>query len=434
MALTDFIFGKKEEPKSEPKQIQPDLVENFHLRNIELPMPKEHKGTDWVLWGQNNSFPLDLLEYKNGSATHNAIIEGKTSLISGLGFMFGKTREESDQFLVENWKLVPFWRKLDGTFKNVTRDFQTFGYACFEVIYSMDRTRVVDINWIDACKIAPEKKENEFEEVDSYYYCEDWSNTRKYPPREIEAFNPNEDGARQLVFIKSSENNMQYFSLPAYYSALKWIKADMLMAEYGLAAINNGFSPSMVFKFYKKPTPDERRQNAEAIKAQHGGPKNAGKAIILYADGKDLAPDVTTIDATNIDQRLLQVSEQITQQIITAHRCHPALVGIQTPGKLGYSSELAQAWEIFDKMVIKPERKVLLDAFKSVLIYNGVARVEIEDLTPIKIEEAQPQGMSLSDCDCQKFADGEPCWEGYEMIGMKIVDGKEVPNCVPKKD
>jgi hypothetical protein len=26
------------------------------------------------------------------------------------------------------------------------------------------------------------------------------------------------------------------------------------------------------------------------------------------------------------------------------------------------------------------------------------------------------------------------CWEGYEAIGTKIVDGKEVPNCVPIKD
>jgi hypothetical protein len=201
----------------------------------------------------------------------------------------------------------------------------------------------------------------------------------------------------------------------------------MLMADYNLAAINNGFSPSIVFKFYKKPTPDERRQNAEAIKQQHGGPKNAGKAIILYADGKDLAPDVDTINATNIDQRLLQVSEQITQQLITAHRCHPQLVGIQTPGKLGYSNELMQSWQIFDNMVIKPERKVVLDAFKSVLIFNGVATVEIEELTPIKIDEAQPQpaGFKLFD---------DPCQEGYEMIGMKDLDGRQVPNCVPKKD
>ena len=25
-----------------------------------------------------------------------------------------------------------------------------------------------------------------------------------------------------------------------------------------------------------------------------------------------------------------------------------------------------------------------------------------------------------------------PCWDGYEMVGMKEKGGKEVPNCVPK--
>lgn len=27
-----------------------------------------------------------------------------------------------------------------------------------------------------------------------------------------------------------------------------------------------------------------------------------------------------------------------------------------------------------------------------------------------------------------------PCWKGYEMVGMKMKDGKEVPNCVPKNE
>ena len=28
----------------------------------------------------------------------------------------------------------------------------------------------------------------------------------------------------------------------------------------------------------------------------------------------------------------------------------------------------------------------------------------------------------------------EACWEGYEAIGTKILNGKEVPNCVPIKE
>lgn len=27
----------------------------------------------------------------------------------------------------------------------------------------------------------------------------------------------------------------------------------------------------------------------------------------------------------------------------------------------------------------------------------------------------------------------DPCWKGYEQIGMKEKNGKQVPNCVPKK-
>ena len=386
MAIFD-IFSKQQKIE-EPKTPGKDILDTINMRNIDLPMPKEQKGYDWVLFGPNNQFPIDLLEYRNQSAIHDSIIEGKTSLIAGEGFMFGTTREESNQYILENWKQVPFWRKLDRVFWQVARDQETFGYSAFEVIYSIDRTRVVDINWLDASRLASGKK-NEFDQIDCYYYSENWTNIRQYPPRKIEVFDPNGEGLRQIMFIKYEDNNMDYFALPNYYAALKWIKADALMAEYNLAAINNGFSPSIVFKFYKKPSPEERRYNSEAIKAQHGGAKNAGKAIILYADGKELAPDVDTLDATNIDARLLQVSDQIVQQIITAHRCHPQLLGIQTPGKLGFSTELIQSWEIFDKMVIRPERKLILDAFKEVLVYNGIPRVEIEPLVPIKIEQPQ---------------------------------------------
>jgi hypothetical protein len=28
----------------------------------------------------------------------------------------------------------------------------------------------------------------------------------------------------------------------------------------------------------------------------------------------------------------------------------------------------------------------------------------------------------------------DACWEGYEAIGTKMLDGREVPNCVPIKE
>ncbi len=33
----------------------------------------------------------------------------------------------------------------------------------------------------------------------------------------------------------------------------------------------------------------------------------------------------------------------------------------------------------------------------------------------------------------KKSSTKDPCWEGYEKVGMKKKNGKLVPNCVPKE-
>ena len=36
--------------------------------------------------------------------------------------------------------------------------------------------------------------------------------------------------------------------------------------------------------------------------------------------------------------------------------------------------------------------------------------------------------------ELKEGGDDDPCWDGYEMIGMKEKGGKEVPNCVPLQE
>ena len=45
--------------------------------------------------------------------------------------------------------------------------------------------------------------------------------------------------------------------------------------------------------------------------------------------------------------------------------------------------------------------------------------------------------LELSGVKSTKMEEGgleNACWEGYEPIGTKILDGREVPNCVPIKE
>ena len=52
------------------------------------------------------------------------------------------------------------------------------------------------------------------------------------------------------------------------------------------------------------------------------------------------------------------------------------------------------------------------------------------NLIASKLREIQYKGIKLAEGDGLEGA----CWDGYEAIGTKILDGREVPNCVPIKD
>ena len=46
-----------------------------------------------------------------------------------------------------------------------------------------------------------------------------------------------------------------------------------------------------------------------------------------------------------------------------------------------------------------------------------------------KVKEDSKKNKDLKEAKKKK----DPCWKGYRQVGMKKKDGKEVPNCVPKK-
>ena len=53
-----------------------------------------------------------------------------------------------------------------------------------------------------------------------------------------------------------------------------------------------------------------------------------------------------------------------------------------------------------------------------------------EDQQPVSVDMDQ---FSLNEDGKMESGEKDPCWKGYEMVGKKKKNGKEVPNCVPKK-
>jgi hypothetical protein len=61
--------------------------------------------------------------------------------------------------------------------------------------------------------------------------------------------------------------------------------------------------------------------------------------------------------------------------------------------------------------------------------YRNATKMETEALVTSKMRELAYKGINLAEGEGLEGA----CWEGWEAIGTKMLDGREVPNCVPIK-
>jgi len=126
------------------------------------------------------------------------------------------------------------------------------------------------------------------------------------------------------------------------------------------------------------------------------------------------------------------------------------LLGIKDDTGLGNNAqEIETASILFDNTVIRPFQNLIIKAIDDILSVNGISLdLYFKTLQPLEFvdrgaavtkEETERQTgekLSAQGCRCKTNLKDEedPCWDGYEQVGTKMVDGKEVPNCVPIAD
>lgn len=388
MKLFDFISKK---PNATLTEIDTTSVSKFN--RVELPVLKEEKSKEWVGYGLNNLYPNELMSLTETSAIHNAIIKTKSTLqagdsiiIEGTGTVEGSEEYIKNLKLNDSIKLGAQIRQFDKVRHKLSFDFQTFGAYAFEIIYSLDFTRILEINHVNVSNIRSGKY-NDKGEVDFYYYSRNWKDN-KIVPEKIKSFNPaDKTHGRQLVYRYDYSPRQDYYGVPSYQSALSWIKLDSEIGLFHLSNIENGFFPSLHMAYYKKPASNEEKQMILNLqKQQFKGADKAGKVITTFSDGKDLAPEITPIQVSDLDKQFILIGESCVQQIISAHRVtSPMLLGVATSGKLGYSNELDNAFKIFENTVIAPDRLMLEQDFNKIIGYNGFnERIELNEFNPLQ--------------------------------------------------
>ena len=397
MTIKDIFKFKSK--KDAPVEV--DTFDAFQFSRPEIPRVIEKKSIPWVLYGEDNDYPLFLTELLSTSAIHNAIVEGKSKMMAGSGFLLNGAIDKTASEAVYNSLTSDVKSRYDAFINNpngeplvkinrkIAKDYQKNGAFALEVVWSLDFTRIATIKYINTDNLRAGKLENDV--VKEYWYSRDWAQHTKagYKPKRIPVFDPLEPTkehkeASQIIYVKNG--NLEYYGEPSYQGAMSWIKIDSQMGLFHLSNIENGFSPSMTIKFYKKPaSPEKKQEILDNIRKQFAGAKNTGKAMVFFSDGKELSPDVEPVQVNNLDKQFMLLADQAVQQVCSGHRVtSPLLFGISVPGKLGGSSELDVAYRIFDNSVVEPDRNQAEEVWNLLLEVNKVGvTLEIDKFNPL---------------------------------------------------
>lgn len=382
-----------------------------------IPRIAVQQGKKYVSWKDNGSsintdYPLKILELYNNSSLHHSIIDMKAEQIAGAGL------EVVDPDAPNAQATIDFIEKMNRndidcneTNKRLALDLTLFNGFTPELNYTKDWGKIDTVVHLELNKIrvhSPDEKG----EIHGYFWAFDWSlyrpsRLRFYEPYnrntatlnkveydEINArimeenHNPNdvnelttflERGNTQLFYNQVYTPNSFYYPIPDYIAVIPSVEIDILSDNYATSSLANGMDIGLTITLFGDLDDNELKKTAKRLIKSHGGSRRAGKPFIVVAESPETAPKIESIASNdNLAQKYKIINDSTQQKILSGHRIpNSSIVGIQTAGKLGNSSDSTNAEEIFFNKYIHPRQMILEKFWNMVMKYNGLAKVRI---------------------------------------------------------
>jgi hypothetical protein len=340
-------------------------MSNIQAINLSAYQPVEavekENRSGWIDYGQNNLFPQHLINLYQNSPIHNALVNSISYMIEGQGT----------------------GTILDNALQGIAFDLKLQGAFVAEVIWSMDFTRVVQINHLpfENCRLAYDKEEDD---ITGIFYSKDWANTRskRGKPEFIPAFNPSiaQEQPRQVIYAHGMSAGSVYYPKPDYFGALNYVELSYQMGLYHVNNILNGLFPSFIINFLNGiPQKEEREAIRREWETRLSGASNAGKFLMTFNEDPTRAPQIEAFPLSDADKQYQFLSEETAKQIMVGHRVvSPLIHGIRdTTGFGSNKDEMLVGLEIFNSQVIRPYQRIIEEVFTPIL---GDVNIEMNSI------------------------------------------------------
>jgi hypothetical protein len=369
---------RKKINKVEPKKMGGIGVVN--LATYTSPKVVEVRNQEWVNYGEDNNYFGYLQDRINGSPTNNAIVNGISQMI------FGKGIDATDKLLKPEEYAQAMLLFDDDTTERLCYDLKAMGQCAVQVVYSIDKTRIVECNHFPVETLRSGKC-NDDGDVEAYFYAEDWTKiNRQKKPLEIAAFGFG-NGGEEILFIKPYKTGFYFYSPVDYTGCLQYCELEEQISNFHLNNILNGMAPSMLINFLNgTPTEDEQRDIERSIQNKFSGTSNSGKFILNFSDGANTAATITPVQLSDAHNQYQFLSDESMRKIMVGHRViSPMLLGIKDNSGFGNNAdELQTATILMQNTVIKPFQNLLIKDFNKILSFNDISlNLYFKNLQPL---------------------------------------------------
>ena len=418
-------MAKKKENKS--------AVSFVNLASYTSPDIIENNNSEWVEFGDDNSYYKYLIDRYNGSPTNNAVINSVSQMIYGKGLDATNSAKKPEQYAM----MISLFKK--EVVKRLSHDLKLSGQCAIQIVYSGDKQTIERVEHLPIETLCPEKIADGAKEVQAYYYHPNWEDKKSSDdPIRIPAFGvSNSPAPLEILFIKPYKSGMYYFSTPDYQGGLQYAELEEEISNYHLNNILNGLAPSMLINFNNGTPSEEAQREIEAsVARKFSGSSAAGSFILAFNDNKESAADITPVQLSDAASQYEFLSGESQKKIMVSHRIvSPRLLGVNDSNGFGNNAdELKTASILMHNTVIVPFQEMLIDAFDRILAFNDISLnlyfktlqpLQFLDLDNVQSEETREEetGQKLSKAllSIEEFGEDEDL-DNWDLIDERKVD------------
>jgi hypothetical protein len=368
-------------------------VRFIQLESYKSPKITESKTKDWVEFGDTNNQFNYLIDLYNSSTTNSAIINNFVKLAYGKGLSATDGRLRPNEYA----RFLSLVSK--ETIKNVITDAKMLGNYAFQMIYDGQK-RLVQVEHVPF-QLLRAGKCNDKGEIDTWFYSDNWADTKKFPPQPIPAFG----FGGQIQILKGGNYTVgqKYYSNVDYYGALPYCVLEKEVADYLINEVQNSFSPTTVVNFNNGVPDPEKMELMVAQTERTLTGANGKKVVIGFNSDETKKTTVDSIPLNDAPEHYKYVSEEAMHKIMLGHNVtSPLLFGIAT--STGFSSnadELKNSHILYENMTIKPFQQMILDTLDIIQIEAQTSlNLIFTSLQPLSVDgeltKATPAPTALS--------------------------------------